>query len=319
MHRISSIHSIYNVTVTNKPFQEPDSRASSAAGGIDNQAMTQDRATPTSSQGQGQTGQGQGRQGGKQYHLRALIELACEADRKTTQRHVDGMSVETGVGTEVHNLYHLYAILSLAHQADHGKANQHYRQWSRLVNPGQSSSHRSSTHRHQSARTNRSEFPYLPTYEQSIAMSFESSHFMDAGLLRQLEAGNSTAPNQNTLPRVPSYDEVMAAAPLMPQLRRGSSLRGPPAPPIYTEEPEDIESVASGSDVDGSTQSTHTIVTEINSQANSRENTNVTQVPDQSSSRIGNENSQNERLELNTPSSNDTETSNGLPHNNGTS
>ncbi len=142
---------------------------------------------------------------------------------------------------------------------------------------------------------------------------------MDAGLLRQLEAGNGTGPNQNNLPRVPSYDEVMAAAPLMPTLRRGSSIRGPPAPPVYTEEPEDIESVASESEPEVSTQSTHTIITEINSQANSRENTNVTHVNNQSSSGTGNENSQNERLELNTPSSNNEPANNGLPSYNDTS
>lgn len=138
---------------------------------------------------------------GKQFHLGALIELACQADRKTTQRHVDGLSVESQ-GAEVHNLYHLYAILSLAHQADNARASQHYKEWSRLVSSEASTSR------------GRSDFYGLPTYEQAVALSHEADNIVDVNVLTDNTTGPYTGQVNASFPvniTIPTYEELMGS------------------------------------------------------------------------------------------------------------
>ena len=143
---------------------------------------------------------------GKQYHLGSLIELACQDDRKTTQRHVDGLSVD-GQGAEVHNLYHLYAILSLAHQADNTTASRHYKEWSRLVSSEASTSR------------GRSDFYGLPTYDQAVALSHAANDIADVNILgdcRTEPYTGYTPPDHDTsVPMnitIPTYEELMGIA-----------------------------------------------------------------------------------------------------------
>ena len=155
-------------------------------------------------QGQGHHTRSRSQTRGKQYHLGALIELACIADRKTTQRHVDGLSVD-GQGAEVHNLYHLYAVLSLAHQANNAKASQHYKEWSRLVSSGASTSR------------GRSDFYGLPTYEQAVALSHETNNMVDVNVLASNDSRRGShayiPPRyESDIPvniTIPTYEELM--------------------------------------------------------------------------------------------------------------
>ena len=158
---------------------------------------------------------------GKQYHLGSLIELACQGDRKTTQKHVDGLSVDglsvdglsvdglsvDGQGAEVHNLYHLYAILSLAHQADNTTASRHYKEWSRLVSSEASTSR------------GRSDFYGLPTYDQAVALSHAANDIADVNILgdcRTEPYTGYTPPDHDTsVPMnitIPRYEELMGIA-----------------------------------------------------------------------------------------------------------
>ena len=161
-----------------------------------NETVNQDHHRGTRDGSRGQTR-------GKQYHLGSLIELACQGDRKTTQRHVDGLSVD-GQGAEVHNLYHLYAILSLAHQTDNARASSHYKEWSRLV------SCEASTSRH------RSDFYGLPTYDEAVALSHAANDISDVNV----SSDRRTEPHTGYIPpdhdanippniTIPTYEELM--------------------------------------------------------------------------------------------------------------
>ena len=166
---------------------------------LGNETVNQDNHRGTRDRSTGQTR-------GKQYHLGSLIELACQGDRKTTQRHVDGLSVD-GQGAEVHNLYHLYAILSLAHQTDNARASGHYKEWSRLV------SSEASTSRH------RSDFYGLPTYDEAVALSHVANDISDVNISndRRTEPYTGYVPpdHDTTVPTnitIPTYEELMGIA-----------------------------------------------------------------------------------------------------------